>query len=57
VTLNAAGLTNVNKTGLTQFRLYFSLDDNNNHVADFMQFFSGNAPIASRPVLSVIYMP
>ncbi|HTP00348.1 MAG TPA: hypothetical protein VMJ64_03170, partial [Anaerolineales bacterium] len=53
--LNAAGLTNINKTGSTQLRLYFSLDDNNNHAADYKQFFSGNAIAANRPVLSIVY--
>jgi hypothetical protein len=55
VTLNATGRNNINKTNLTQFRLYFSLDDNNNHLANLMRFFSGNAPAASRPQLIITY--
>jgi hypothetical protein len=45
----------VNKTGSTQFRLYFSKDDNNDNAADYMKFFSGNAPAGSRPQLIVEY--
>jgi hypothetical protein len=54
-TLNANGRNNINRTGITQFRLYFLKDDNNNHVADFMKFLSGNAPVASRPQLVIEY--
>ncbi|MGC1378808.1 MAG: DNRLRE domain-containing protein [Anaerolineales bacterium] len=54
-TLNAAGLLKVNKTGLTQLRLYFATDDNNNHIADYMKFFSGNNP-ANKPVLVITYV-
>jgi CSLREA domain-containing protein len=54
-TMNANGRNNINRTGITQFRLYFLKDDNNNHVADFMKFFSGNAPVASRPQLVIEY--
>ena len=53
--LNPAGRNNINKSGPTQFRLYFSLDDNNNHLANFMRFFSGNAPVGSRPALIIRY--
>ena len=53
LTKSASGA--INKIGLTQFRLYFSLDDNNNHVADTMPFFSGNALTADRPTLTIIY--
>jgi CSLREA domain-containing protein len=42
-------------SGLTQIRLRFSLDDNNNAVANYLSFFSGNAPAASRPQLIVEY--
>lgn len=46
----------INLTGKTQFRLRFATDDNNNAVADFMAFFSGNAATASdRPTLTVEY--
>jgi multiple sugar transport system substrate-binding protein len=53
-TLNAAGLGKVNKTGLTQLRLYFATDDNNNHLADYMKFFSGNSA-TNKPVLIITY--
>jgi plastocyanin len=53
-TLTAAGLGKVNKLGLTQLRLYFATDDNNNHRADYMKFFSGNNTI-NKPVLVITY--
>jgi hypothetical protein len=54
VTLNAAGMNNINKTGVTQFRLYFTKDDNNNLKAEFMKFFSGNAA-TSKPEMVITY--
>ncbi len=53
--LNSAGRNNINKNNLTQFRLYFSKDDNNDLGADFMKFFSGNASASNRPILIVNY--
>jgi len=54
--LNAAGLAAVNKTGTTQFRVYFVLDDNDNGRNDFIGYYSGdNATAANRPQLVVIY--
>ncbi|QQR74037.1 MAG: exo-alpha-sialidase [Holophagales bacterium] len=54
--LNAAGLAAVNKTGFTQFRVAFSLDDNDDTGADYVGFYSGdNATAANRPVLVVTY--
>jgi hypothetical protein len=35
--------------------LYFSIDDNDNRSANFMKFFSGNAAVADRPVLTITY--
>ena len=35
----------VNKTGNTQMRLRFTKDDNNNHLANYFTFFSGNSPL------------
>ena len=49
------GFPFVNKVGNTQFRLHFTKDDNNNHIADYLKFFSGNAPAASQPVLVIQY--
>ncbi len=45
----------VNKTGSTQFRLYFAKGDNDNNAADYIKFFSGDAPLGSRPQLIVEY--
>jgi alpha-tubulin suppressor-like RCC1 family protein len=42
-------------SGLTQIRLRFKLDDNNNAVANYLSLFSGNAPAASRPQLIIEY--
>src|SRR5574341_938608 len=54
--LNAAGLAAINKTGTTQFRIYFALDDNNNSSNDYIGYYSGdNSTAANRPQLVVIY--
>jgi len=49
----------INKTsshaGLTQIRLRFKLDDNNNRVANYLRLYSGNASTSSRPQLIVTY--
>lgn len=45
----------INRNGLTQFRLYFGTDDNNNNAADSMNFMSGNANPADRPQLQINY--
>ncbi|HZF07234.1 MAG TPA: S8 family serine peptidase [Thermoanaerobaculia bacterium] len=56
--LNAAGLAAINKTGTTQLRLSFTLDDNNNLAYDYIGFFSGeNATASNRPQLTVTYLP
>jgi hypothetical protein len=48
--------TNINKTGTTQFRLRFTLDDNNEKGADFIKFYSGNyATATARPQLIIQY--
>ena len=41
--------------GLTQMRLRFKLDDNNNAVANMLKLYSGNAPAANRPQLIITY--
>jgi len=41
--------------GLTQIRLRFKLDDNNNAIANYLSLFSGNAGATSRPQLIVEY--
>jgi arabinogalactan oligomer / maltooligosaccharide transport system substrate-binding protein len=55
VNLSATAFQWVNRTGTTQFRLRFGLDDNNDNGADFMKFFSGNATAADRPMLIINY--
>ncbi|MEW5827596.1 MAG: Ig-like domain-containing protein [Chloroflexota bacterium] len=45
----------VNLGGLTQFRLRFAKDDNNDDSADYLKFFSGNAALDDRPQLIVTY--
>jgi hypothetical protein len=52
--LHDANFALVNKTGITQFRLSFSKDDNN-HNADYVEFYSGNALSANMPQLVVTY--
>ncbi|MBI5825074.1 MAG: DNRLRE domain-containing protein [Chloroflexi bacterium] len=41
--------------GLTQMRLRFKLDDNNNAVANFLKIYSGNAGAVNRPQLVIEY--
>lgn len=45
----------INLAGSTQFRLGFAIDDNDNLIADYMSFYSGNATAAIRPQLIVSY--
>lgn len=42
-------------SGLSQIRLRFKLDDNNNAVANFIKLYSGNAGAANRPQLIIEY--
>jgi hypothetical protein len=53
--LSEAGRAYVNPNGATQFRLYFTKDDNDDMGADYMKFYSGNAAAANRPQLIVEY--
>ncbi len=54
-----AGRAQINKlatsNGLTQIRLRFKLDDNNNAVANYLSLYSGDAPTAARPQLVITY--
>jgi predicted outer membrane repeat protein len=52
--LSAANLQ-INRTGDTQIRLRFKLDDNNNLVANYLKLYSGNAAEADRPRLVIEY--
>ena len=42
-------------SGLTQIRLRFQLDDNNDALANYLSLFSGNAAAANRPQLIITY--
>ena len=53
VSLNASGRGQINRLGLTQLRLRFALDDNNNNAADLMRFVSGDA--ANPPMLVITF--
>jgi hypothetical protein len=53
--LGASAFPYLNCSGSTQFRIHFSLDDNDNMKADQFRFYSGNATAAYRPVLIVEY--
>lgn len=53
--LSSANLASVNRTGITQFRLLFSNDDNDDLGADYMKFFSGNSMDSNKPELIVTY--
>jgi len=56
VNLNSSAYTYVNKTGTTQFRLRFLLDDNDDMGNDYVMFFSGDwSTAADRPRLVVQY--
>ncbi len=52
--LGPVNLDFVNKAGVTQFRLEFSLDDDDDLRADYLKFFSGNAA-ANQPEFIVEY--
>lgn len=41
--------------GTTQMRLRFTLDDNDNHNADFLKLFSGDAAVGDQPYLYLEY--
>lgn len=53
--LNATGRAYINRTGTTQFRLRFALDDNNDFAEDYLQFYSGDYIASQRPALIVEY--
>jgi choice-of-anchor B domain-containing protein len=54
--LNAAGLAAVNKTGTTQLRVSFNLDDNDDTGNDYLGYYSGeNGTAGNRPQLVVTY--
>jgi hypothetical protein len=53
--LSQANLPFINRAGLTQFRLLFGLDDNDDMSGDYLKFFSGNSIDANKPELIVTY--
>jgi hypothetical protein len=53
--LGVASFQYVNLTGYTQFRLRFYKDDDNDLVADYVRFNSGNSIVANRPILVLRY--
>ena len=55
-TLNAAGLVAVNTAGITQLRVWFATDDNDDGGNDYMGYYSGDNSTASRhPQLVITY--
>jgi len=56
--LSAAGLAAINKTGTTQLRFGFTLDDNDDLGYDYIGFYPGeNATTGNKPQLIVTYTP
>lgn len=54
--INSSGYVQINLTGTTQFRIRFSLDDNDDTGADYIAFSSGNnTTVANRPQLIIQY--
>ena len=55
-TIDSGAFRYINLSGVTQFRLHFLLDDNDDRGNDYLRFFSGNAALtADRPRLQVKY--
>jgi hypothetical protein len=59
ITLPSTAWPYINKlstgSGLTQIRLRFKVDDNNDAIANYISFYSGNAGSANRPVLTITF--
>jgi hypothetical protein len=54
--LNAAGLAAISKTGTTQLRVYFNLDDNDDNGNDYIGYYSGESSTSgNRPQLVITY--
>lgn len=53
--LDNANLVLINKAGLTQFRLSFAKDDNDDRGSDYVKFFSGNSISSNQPQLIIMY--
>ena len=59
MTFKSSAFTYINLSGVTQFRLRFAIDDNNDHGSDYLKFHSGNYSSNSLCPLLVIdyYVP
>jgi hypothetical protein len=55
LTLGDINLAFINKVGVTQFRLRFTLDDDDDMKADILKIFSGNSTSANCPALIITY--
>jgi len=56
VTFNSSAFPYINLTGVTQFRLRFAIDDNNDNGADYLKFYSGNySSVSLHPLLVIKY--
>jgi hypothetical protein len=53
--LGSANLPSINKFGITQFRLFFSKDDNDDQGSDYVKFYSGNWIEVEKPELIITY--
>jgi glucose/arabinose dehydrogenase len=53
--MNSLGFDYMNKTGITQFRLRFTIDDDNDAETDTLRIFSGDGAGNERPRLVVQY--
>jgi hypothetical protein len=53
--LNASGLTQINKIGKTQLRVYFATGDNDDAADSHMRFYGSGAAAGNRPELVVTY--
>jgi hypothetical protein len=50
---NPAGLANINKTGTTQLKVYFTQLNNGDAVKDYLGFYSGEAVLTKQPKLII----
>jgi len=57
--LKKASFPYINLNGITQFRLRFGIDDDNDNTADYLKIFCGDMPVPfNRPVMRVwFYVP
>jgi len=53
--LSSTTFSTINKKGVTQFRLRFTTDDDNNLAADYLAFYTGNNGLARRPQLVLTF--